>query len=49
MLYVKTEKIMTIPLHSKIMEILKKYDGDKSGSLDLAEFHALVSSILYRT
>jgi integrase len=25
---VKTEKIMTIPLHSKIMEILKKYDGD---------------------
>ena len=25
---VKTEKIMTIPLHSKIMEILKKYDGN---------------------
>lgn len=25
---VKTDKIMTIPLHSKIMEILKKYDGD---------------------
>ena len=25
---VKTEKIMTIPLHSKIMEILKKYNGD---------------------
>lgn len=24
---VKTDKIMTIPLHSKIMEILKKYDG----------------------
>jgi integrase len=25
---VKTDKIMTIPLHSKIMEILKKYDGN---------------------
>lgn len=25
---VKTEKMMTIPLHSKIMEILKKYDGN---------------------
>lgn len=25
---VKTGKIMTIPLHSKIIEILKKYDGD---------------------
>lgn len=25
---VKTDKIMTIPLHSKIIEILKKYDGD---------------------
>jgi integrase len=25
---VKTEKIMTIPLHSKIMEILKKYDDN---------------------
>jgi integrase len=25
---VKTDKIMTIPLHPKIMEILKKYDGD---------------------
>jgi integrase len=25
---VKTEKIMTIPLHSKIMEILKKYEGN---------------------
>ena len=25
---VKTEKIMTIPLHKKIMEILKKYDGN---------------------
>jgi integrase len=25
---VKTEKIMTIPLHSKIMEILKKYNGN---------------------
>jgi integrase len=25
---VKTDKIMTIPLHKKIMEILKKYNGD---------------------
>ncbi|MFV8366366.1 phage integrase SAM-like domain-containing protein [Flavobacterium sp. XS1P27] len=25
---VKTDKIMTIPLHPKIMEILKKYDGN---------------------
>jgi integrase len=25
---VKTEKIMTIPLHKKIIEIMKKYDGD---------------------
>jgi len=25
---VKTDKIMTIPLHSKIMEILNKYDGN---------------------
>lgn len=25
---VKTDKIMTIPLHSKIMDILKKYDGN---------------------
>ena len=25
---VKTDKIMTIPLHRKIMEILKKYNGD---------------------
>jgi len=25
---VKTDKIMTIPLHSKIMEILKKYEGN---------------------
>lgn len=25
---VKTEKIMTIPLHSKIIEIMKKYDGN---------------------
>ena len=25
---VKTGKIMTIPLHSKIIEIMKKYDGD---------------------
>ena len=25
---VKTDKIMTIPLHSKIIEIMKKYDGN---------------------
>jgi hypothetical protein len=25
---VKTEKIMTIPLHSKIIEIMKKYEGN---------------------
>lgn len=25
---VKTDKIMTIPLHSKVMDILKKYDGN---------------------
>ena len=25
---VKTDKIMTIPLHSKITEIMKKYDGN---------------------
>ena len=25
---VKTEKVMTIPLHSKIIEIMQKYDGN---------------------
>ncbi len=42
---VKTEKIMTIPLHSKIMEILKKYDGNFPRKISDQKYNEHIKSV----
>lgn len=42
---VKTQKIMTIPLHSKIMEILKKYDGNFPKAISDQKYNEYIKTV----